>query len=134
MHASIVFALLVVVSGVLYAARAIVSTARDPSSSKPARSSSEATERKIGRTEIAKHSALDDLWIIIDGKVYDVTNYVDEHPGGARAIAKNAGGDATKGFKGPQHPSRVFDIVEEYLIGVVDEGSSSNREGWVFSL
>jgi hypothetical protein len=32
------------------------------------------------------------LWIIIKGKVYDVTSYVEEHPGGA-SILKNAGCD-----------------------------------------
>ena len=61
----------------------------------------------------------DDLWVIIDGKVYDLTEYADEHPGGADALARNAGGDATTGFRGPQHPSRVFDIVDDYLIGVL---------------
>jgi hypothetical protein len=70
-------------------------------------------------TEIARHASVDDLWVIIDDKVYDLTDYVDEHPGGTEAIAKNAGKDATVGFKGPQHPSRVFDIVEEYRVGVV---------------
>jgi|TARA_B100000003_G_scaffold167625_1_gene154239 cytochrome b involved in lipid metabolism len=71
------------------------------------------------RDEIARHASVDDLWVIIDDKVYDLTDYVDEHPGGVDAIAKNGGGDATEGFKGPQHPSRVFDIVEEYRVGVL---------------
>ena len=46
---------------------------------------------------------LQDVWLIIDGKVYDFTNYLEEHPGGD-AMLTDAGGDATKGFKGPQHP------------------------------
>ena len=71
------------------------------------------------REEIAKHASVDDLWVIIDDKVYDLTDYVDEHPGGVDAVAKNGGGDAPEGFKGPQHPSRVFDIVEEYRVGVL---------------
>lgn len=71
------------------------------------------------REDVAEHAARDDLWVIIDGKVYDLTEYVDEHPGGADAIARNAGGDATTGFNGPQHPSRVFDIVDDYLIGAL---------------
>ena len=71
------------------------------------------------REEIAKHASVDDLWVIIDDKVYDLTDYVDEHPGGVDAVAKNGGRDATEGFKGPQHPSRVFDIVEEYRVGVL---------------
>ncbi|CAI7793373.1 unnamed protein product, partial [Closterium sp. NIES-53] len=48
--------------------------------------------------------------------VYDLTSYVDEHPGGD-SILNNAGGDATEGFYGPQHASRVFDQVEEFYVG-----------------
>jgi predicted heme/steroid binding protein len=77
-------------------------------------------ERKYTRQEIKKHNTKDDLWIIIDDKVYDLSEYAEEHPGGILAITKNAGMDATKGFRGPQHPSRVFDIVEEYMIGYVE--------------
>lgn len=75
--------------------------------------------RAIALSEIATHDSVDDLWVIIDDGVYDLTEYAEEHPGGVEAIAKHAGGDATRGFKGPQHPSRVFDIVEDYKIGVV---------------
>ena len=59
-----------------------------------------------------------DAWIVVKGRVYDVTAYVDDHPGGA-AILKHAGGDATAGFHGPQHPPRVFDIIDDFLIGDV---------------
>jgi hypothetical protein len=36
---------------------------------------------------------------------------------------KNAGGDASEGFHGPQHPSRVMDIVDEYKIGTLVEAA-----------
>ena len=49
-------------------------------------------------------------------KVYDVTEYVDEHVGGD-AIGKLAGLDNTKGFLGPQHPEKVTQMIEEYYIG-----------------
>ncbi|KAJ1704492.1 hypothetical protein LUZ63_004271 [Rhynchospora breviuscula] len=48
--------------------------------------------------------------------VYDVTSYVEEHPGGD-AILNNAGRDSTEGFYGPQHATRVFDMVDEFYIG-----------------
>lgn len=32
--------------------------------------------------EVAQHSGRDDLWFVIHGKVYDITNFMDEHPGG----------------------------------------------------
>mmetsp|Transcript_582 Transcript_582/g.2221 ORF Transcript_582/g.2221 Transcript_582/m.2221 type:complete len:148 (-) Transcript_582:135-578(-) len=72
----------------------------------------------FGADEVAKHNSRDDCWLIIEGKVYDITDYVDEHPGGD-AILNNAGGDATEGFKGPQHPTRVWDELEEYWVGTL---------------
>ena len=84
-----------------------------------------AGERKpsaFTRQEVAKHNSRDDAWIIIKGRktgrygVYDVTSYVEEHPGGD-AILDNAGGDATTGFYGPQHPPRAFDLIGEFYIG-----------------
>lgn len=77
------------------------------------------------RQQVAQHSRIDDLWLILrlDGrsKVYDVTSYVDEHPGGDQ-IARNAGRDSTDLFTGPQHPPRVYDLIDEFCIGyLVDE-------------
>jgi cytochrome b involved in lipid metabolism len=70
--------------------------------------------------EVARHCTRDDLWLVlrINGgpKVYDVTSYVEEHPGGD-AILTNAGGDSTTAFLGPQHPPRVMDLIEEFCIG-----------------
>lgn len=34
----------------------------------------------IKLAEIEKHTSRDDLWMVINGKVYDVTPFVDEHP------------------------------------------------------
>ncbi|KAH3770840.1 acyl-CoA 6-desaturase-like [Dreissena polymorpha] len=45
--------------------------------------------------EIEKHSKRDDTWIVIKGKVYDVTNFMTRHPGGARILGSYGGQDAT---------------------------------------
>ena len=34
--------------------------------------------------EISKHNKESSCWIIIDNKVYDVTQFLDKHPGGAK--------------------------------------------------
>lgn len=79
---------------------------------------------KWTRAEVAQHDKATDLWLIIqdkrtkEHKVYDMTAYVEEHPGGY-AILNSAGGDATEGFHGPQHPPTVFDLLPDYCIGTL---------------
>lgn len=51
--------------------------------------------------------------------MYDVTDYIDFHPGG-EAILRNAGGDSTKGFYGPQHPVTTRDVICEYYVGPLE--------------
>eukprot|EP00898_Chlorokybus_atmophyticus_P003363 jgi/Chlat1/4027/Chrsp26S03990 len=72
--------------------------------------------KKYTVAEVAQHNKENDCWLIVDGKVYDVTAFVEIHPGGD-AILNNAGADSSKGFHGPQHPSSTLDLIEEYLIG-----------------
>ena len=66
---------------------------------------------------MSRHSSAGDLWLVVGGKVYDVTDFVDEHPGGVDAIMKRPGMDNTAGFNGPQHPERVHQLIGEYYIG-----------------
>eukprot|EP00227_Mantoniella_beaufortii_P008841 CAMPEP_0197575742 /NCGR_PEP_ID=MMETSP1326-20131121/1031_1 /TAXON_ID=1155430 /ORGANISM="Genus nov. species nov., Strain RCC2288" /LENGTH=133 /DNA_ID=CAMNT_0043138559 /DNA_START=52 /DNA_END=453 /DNA_ORIENTATION=- len=80
------------------------------------------------RAQVAKHNKQTDLWVVIKGKVFDLSEYVDEHPGGVKAMMKNAGGDATAGFFGPQHPSRAHDMLGEYQVGVLEEEEESGKD------
>ncbi len=41
--------------------------------------------------EIQKHNTVQDIWLIIKGKVYNVTNWVHLHPGGGGILLENAG-------------------------------------------
>ncbi|KAL1226394.1 Cytochrome B5-like protein [Cardamine amara subsp. amara] len=72
--------------------------------------------KSFSKSEVAEHNKRNDCWIILKDKVYDVTSYVEEHPGGD-AILDHAGDDSTLGFFGPQHGTRVFDIIEDFYIG-----------------
>nr|XP_007152978.1 hypothetical protein PHAVU_004G176300g [Phaseolus vulgaris]ESW24972.1 hypothetical protein PHAVU_004G176300g [Phaseolus vulgaris] len=69
--------------------------------------------RKSGHKAKAQASSNND-------KVYDVTSYVEEHPGGD-AILAHAGDDSTEGFFGPQHATRVFDMIEDFYIGDLEQ-------------
>jgi cytochrome b involved in lipid metabolism len=55
--------------------------------------------KTISAQEVKAHnSAEKGMYIIVDETVYDVTNFVDEHPGGAKILKRVAGKDATKQF------------------------------------
>jgi cytochrome b involved in lipid metabolism len=47
------------------------------------------------REEVATHVDQDSLWIILDNKVYDVSKFLMEHPGGEEVLIQWAGQDAT---------------------------------------
>ena len=53
---------------------------------------------KYRMEEVQKHNDVEDCWIVIEGKVYDITGYIKKHPGGRWIILEVAGGDATSGF------------------------------------
>jgi cytochrome b involved in lipid metabolism len=40
------------------------------------------SDSKISVSEIDKHATADDCWIVVNGKVYDLTTFAPEHPGG----------------------------------------------------
>ena len=56
--------------------------------------------------QIAEHNKPDDLWIVIDGKVFDVSKWAIYHPGGHLCLENVAGADATDAFEN-YHPACV---------------------------
>ena len=50
--------------------------------------------------EVKKHNSAGDCWSIIDGNVYDLTNWVESHPGGKERITAICGKDGTSSFLG----------------------------------
>ncbi|VDB86498.1 unnamed protein product [Peniophora sp. CBMAI 1063] len=53
--------------------------------------------------QVAAHQDVSSCWIIINGKVYDVTEFLSEHPGGRKVLLQYAGKDATQAYE-PIHP------------------------------
>lgn len=73
--------------------------------------------------QIAEHNSPKDTWIIIDDKVYDVSKFLDEHPGGDEIIFDQAGRDATENFVDIGHSDDALKLLKSKCIGTVDTTS-----------
>lgn len=49
----------------------------------------------ISYQEVQKHNSRASCWVIVEGQVYDVTSFLEQHPGGVGVVVKNSGKDAT---------------------------------------
>ncbi|CEG74755.1 Putative FMN-dependent dehydrogenase [Rhizopus microsporus] len=74
------------------------------------------------RDEVKKHSTSDSCWVIVNNKVYDVTSFLQDHPGGSEYILEFAGKDITSIMKDSvyhTHSDAAYDVLTEYYIGEV---------------
>ncbi|KAJ7437799.1 FMN-dependent dehydrogenase-domain-containing protein [Mycena galericulata] len=93
------------------------------------------TPSPISGKTVAQHNSRESCWIIVHGQVYDVTEFLDEHPGGSKIILKYAGKDATQEYE-PIHPPDAIttnlppekhlgpvepDTVEKVVVEITDE-------------
>ncbi|XP_064598225.1 acyl-CoA 6-desaturase-like [Liolophura sinensis] len=68
--------------------------------------------------EVRKHTARNDSWLVIDSKVYNVTNWARKHPGGGRLLGHYAGEDATDAWVGFHNDKQlVSKFLKPLLIG-----------------
>ncbi|KAG2353091.1 cytochrome b5-like heme/steroid binding domain-containing protein [Suillus spraguei] len=67
--------------------------------------------------ELKAHSTKDSFYVLIHGEVYDVTNFMDEHPGGDDVILAEAGKDATQAFEDVGHSDEARDLLPPLLVG-----------------
>ncbi|SPP80021.1 cytochrome b5 [Drosophila guanche] len=76
---------------------------------------------EITLEEVAQHDSFDDCWIVIYDRVYDVTLFLRDHPGGDDVIMDHAGRDATIAFHGTGHSRAAIEQMREFLIGELPE-------------
>lgn len=72
-------------------------------------------------TKVQQHRTADSCWVILYGNVYDVTNFVPEHPGGSKIILQLAGQDATEEYD-PIHPPGTLEesLPASAKLGTID--------------
>ncbi|CCK70640.1 FMN-dependent alpha-hydroxy acid dehydrogenase KNAG_0E03860 [Huiozyma naganishii CBS 8797] len=81
-----------------------------------------APTKSISPSEVAKHNTPDDCWVVIEGYVYNLTEFIPTHPGGPMVIKSNAGKDVTAIFK-PLHAKGTIEkfVKKEWFIGPLSE-------------
>ena len=73
---------------------------------------------KLSISEVKKHNSRDDCWSIVSGKVYNLTSYMQQHPGGIELISSICGIDGSAAFSN-QHGSsaKPHNVLTGLLLG-----------------
>ncbi|KAJ5652563.1 hypothetical protein N7507_009989 [Penicillium longicatenatum] len=77
--------------------------------------------------EVAAHNTKSDTWIVIHGQVFDITEYLQDHPGGAEVLIETAGTDATAAYEDVGHSEDAREIMQPYLVGVLKDAQQYVR-------
>ena len=80
-------------------------------------------QRRFTLEEVAEHKKKTDCYIVVDGTVFDMTTFLEEHPGGRRLPLKWAGKDATDTWM-EIHGHKKEQIFKNYahlIVGVIGE-------------
>ncbi|RIA82145.1 hypothetical protein C1645_700337 [Glomus cerebriforme] len=74
------------------------------------------------REEVAKHNKVSDLWVIHNNKVYDLTEFALDHPGGPELIMEWGGKDVSKILVDPtshEHSDTAYEVLGESCVGEI---------------
>ncbi|KAA8577085.1 hypothetical protein MFRU_023g00290 [Monilinia fructicola] len=84
--------------------------------------------KQYSLSEVQKHNKKSDLWIIVHHNVYDVTNYVEDHPGGIDSLVEVGGQNSTVAFEDVGHSADARETMESYLIGRLEGAPEEDDE------
>ena len=79
------------------------------------------SDRVIPLDTVAWHDNCDDCWIVLYDRVYDITQFLRDHPGGEEILLEYAGRDATLAFRGIGHDATILRSLQPHLVGVLPE-------------
>lgn len=92
------------------------------------------TEVVYTREMVAKTKGSGKTIVILHDKVYDVTDFLNEHPGGEEILNDHAGKDSTEDFNDVGHSQDAIELMKKYRVGVIDPSQRTNKpikKGWV---
>ncbi|CAG9575321.1 unnamed protein product [Danaus chrysippus] len=83
------------------------------------------------REELKCRNSREDAILIIHNGVYDVTKFLDEHPGGEEVLLELAGRDASEPFEDVSHSSDARSLMKKYKIGELVEADRTPSKAHV---
>ncbi|XP_062564106.1 cytochrome b5-like isoform X2 [Armigeres subalbatus] len=86
-----------------------------------------ATLKQFSYAEVEKHNTPENLWMVIDNKVYDVTKFQNEHPGGEEVLIEHAGKDATNEFNDVGHSTDAKEQMKQFVVGEIIEAERKKK-------
>ncbi|KAH8116118.1 fatty acid-2 hydroxylase [Phellopilus nigrolimitatus] len=84
--------------------------------------------------DLAAHNSRSSCWVARNGKVYDVSGFLADHPGGDDLILDHAGKDvgAVMGNKDEhEHSDSAYEMLDEFIVGRLCEGETIVSDDWV---
>ncbi|KAG2234264.1 hypothetical protein INT48_002854 [Thamnidium elegans] len=81
--------------------------------------------------QVEQHTSEDSCWCIYQDKVYDVTEFMQDHPGGEDLIFDYAGKDITNVMKDVlehEHSDSAYEILQEYCIGTLSKQQQQQQQ------
>ena len=71
--------------------------------------------------DLSKHNKPNDCWILIKDKIYDVTNFLEDHPGGRKILLEYGGKNGTRYFNEIFHSNDAISQMKKYLVGKLEK-------------
>lgn len=83
--------------------------------------------------DVSQHQKLEDCWIVRNDLVYDVSTFLNDHPGGEDVILEWAGKDVNDVMRNGEHEhsDAAFEMMAEYLVGRIGKDAGIVDEDWV---
>lgn len=72
--------------------------------------------------DVKKNCENNQTWVVINNSIYNVTEFLNEHPGGEEVLLEQSGRNATEAFEDVGHSTDAREMMKKYKVGELAEG------------
>ncbi|KAF5022844.1 hypothetical protein F66182_5077, partial [Fusarium sp. NRRL 66182] len=78
----------------------------------------------VSLSDLRRHNTATDCWIAVHSKVWDITHFINEHPGGPAVLLNLAGSDATELYNDVHAPDIIEELPSDKLMGLLEDSAT----------